>query len=94
MLMLASGRNAIYRHSHIGALPCGCNMPTAFLPAVRASFNHSAASRLREGTMLMLAFGKNAIYIVIAGRSLTVEWWLAAIFGQKRSQLKTKIKNF
>jgi len=33
----------------------------AFLPSVRANYNHSAASCLRDCTMLLLASGRNAI---------------------------------
>ena len=36
----------------------------AFLPSVRASLNHSTTPCLRDSTMLMLAFGRNAIYLV------------------------------
>lgn len=36
-------------------------MLTAFLPAVHTVFNHSTTSRLRECSMLMLAYGRNAL---------------------------------
>ncbi len=42
--------------------PLHTKSPTAFLPAVHTGFNHFTASRLRDCMMLMLAFGRNAIY--------------------------------
>jgi len=36
-------------------------LDAAFLPSVRTGFNHSATSCLRECSMLMLAYGRNAI---------------------------------
>jgi len=49
------------------------------LPAVRTTFYHSAASRLRESMMLLLASGST--------NNLQKN-------SQKRSHLKTKIKYF
>jgi hypothetical protein len=44
-------------------------MRTAFLPSVRASLNHSTTSCLRDCTMLLLAYGRNARYPLHPDRS-------------------------
>ena len=60
---------------------------TAFLPAVHTNFNHSAASRLRDGMMLMLAFGRNATLLVLVSLLLRID---AELMSAKAGEQESK----